>query len=91
MGRRAMRKIDPTLDLSRHLKSLDELIRPLDTTSLFCAAAPLEIEIGTGKGLFLAAASDGHRDRIRGSALPVPDEPSKRPPSRRGRGGRGGA
>ncbi len=63
MGRRAMRKIDPTLDLSRHLKSLDELIRPLDTTSLFCAAAPLEIEIGTGKGLFLAAASDGHRDR----------------------------
>jgi tRNA (guanine-N7-)-methyltransferase len=57
MGRRALRKIDASLDLSRHLRTLDQLPTPLDTAALFGRAAPLEIEVGCGKGLFLSAAA----------------------------------
>jgi tRNA (guanine-N7-)-methyltransferase len=57
MSRRALRKIDPTLDLSRHLKSWDELPRPWNALELFGRAAPLEVEVGTGKGLFLQSAA----------------------------------
>jgi tRNA (guanine-N7-)-methyltransferase len=57
MPRRALRKIDPTLDLSRHLKSFDELPRPWDAGVLFGSDAPLEVEVGTGKGLFLQTAA----------------------------------
>ncbi|HEV2971820.1 MAG TPA: tRNA (guanosine(46)-N7)-methyltransferase TrmB [Pirellulales bacterium] len=63
MGRRALRKLDPQLDLSRHLKSWDELPRPWDSVALFGRAAPLEIEIGSGKGLFLCAAAATQPDR----------------------------
>jgi tRNA (guanine-N7-)-methyltransferase len=57
MGRRALRKIDPAADLSRHLKSWDELPRPWDATNLFGREAPLEVEVGSGKGLFLQSAA----------------------------------
>ena len=57
MPRRALRKIDPTLDLSRHLKLPAELPRPWDAALLFGRVAPLEIEVGSGKGLFLQAAA----------------------------------
>jgi len=57
MGRRALRKIDPRLDLSRHLKTIDQLPQPLDPVELFGREAPLEVEIGSGKGLFLASAA----------------------------------
>jgi tRNA (guanine-N7-)-methyltransferase len=60
MGRRALRKIDPALDLSRHLLSFEQLPRPWDAAALFGRAAPLEIEVGTGKGLFLRNASGAH-------------------------------
>jgi tRNA (guanine-N7-)-methyltransferase len=63
MGRRSLRKTDPALDLSRHLKSWDELPRPWNPAELFGRAAPLEIEVGSGKGLFLAAASAAQPDR----------------------------
>jgi tRNA (guanine-N7-)-methyltransferase len=63
MGRRSLRKTDPALDLSRHLKSWDELPRPWNPDELFGRAAPLEIEVGSGKGLFLAAASAAQPDR----------------------------
>lgn len=63
MGRRALRKIDPELDLSAHLKTLDELPSPLDPNSLFQNAGKLEIEVGSGKGLFLYNASHTHPDR----------------------------
>jgi tRNA (guanine-N7-)-methyltransferase len=59
MGRRALRRIDPSLDLSRHLVVLESLAQPLDARALFGRAAPLEIEIGSGKGLFLSAAAAG--------------------------------
>ena len=60
MGRRALRKIDPALDISRHLIEFEHLARPWDATALFGRPAPLEIEVGTGKGLFLRNAASGH-------------------------------
>jgi len=57
MPRRALRKIDPTLDLSRHLKLPAELPRPWDAGQLFEREAPLEVEVGSGKGLFLQSAA----------------------------------
>ncbi len=57
MGRRALRKIDPSLDLSSHLKTFDELPCPWDAEKLFGRTAPLEVEVGSGKGLFLRTAA----------------------------------
>ena len=57
MGRRALRKIDPGLDLSRHLKTFDELPRPWQCEAVFGRRAPLEVEVGSGKGLFLRGAA----------------------------------
>ncbi len=57
MGRRALRKIDPSIDLTSYLKPFDELPSPWDAAGLFGRSAPLEVEVGTGKGLFLRTAS----------------------------------
>jgi tRNA (guanine-N7-)-methyltransferase len=57
MGRRALRKLDPSIDLTGHLRSFDQLPRPLTAESLFGRAAPLEVEVGSGKGLFLRSAA----------------------------------
>jgi len=62
MGRRALRKIDPALDLSRHLLVLEQVPQPFDPVETFGRAAPLEIEVGSGKGLFLSAAAEGDPD-----------------------------
>jgi tRNA (guanine-N7-)-methyltransferase len=55
MARRALRKIDPELDLSRYFKLPDQLPRPWDAALLFGRVAPLEVEVGSGKGLFMAS------------------------------------
>jgi tRNA (guanine-N7-)-methyltransferase len=63
MPRRALRKLDPTLDLSGQLKTWEELPQPWSAAALFTQDAPLEVEVGSGKGLFLqsaAAAAPGH-------------------------------
>lgn len=57
MGRRALRKIDPNLDLSFHLRELESLPKPWDTQTVFGRIGPLEIEVGCGKGLFLRQAA----------------------------------
>ena len=57
MPRRALRKIDPTLDLSRHFREAAELSARFTQADLFRTEQPLEVEVGTGKGLFLTAAS----------------------------------
>jgi tRNA (guanine-N7-)-methyltransferase len=57
MPRRALRKTDPGVELADWLYTGDELPRPLDMPALFPRSAPLEIEVGSGKGLFLRAAS----------------------------------
>ncbi|REK15889.1 MAG: tRNA (guanosine(46)-N7)-methyltransferase TrmB [Planctomycetota bacterium] len=62
MGRRALRRIDPALDLSRHLVALEAVSQPLDPEAMFARLAPLEIEVGSGKGLFLAAAASADPD-----------------------------
>ena len=63
MGRRA-RKIDPALEYAGWLVSVEQLIAPETVAEawsprvLFDRDAPLEIEMGSGKGLFLAAAAE---------------------------------
>jgi tRNA (guanine-N7-)-methyltransferase len=57
MPRRALRKIDPALDLARHLKTWDDLPNPWDAFKLFKQDAPLEVEVGSGKGLFMESAA----------------------------------
>ncbi|MBL6712662.1 MAG: tRNA (guanosine(46)-N7)-methyltransferase TrmB [Pirellulales bacterium] len=64
-------------DVSEHLCALADLFpadqpsidepawlpTPLDPASLFASAAPIELEVGCGKGLFLASAAAAHPDR----------------------------
>ncbi len=57
MPRRALRKPDPALDLSYHLKTFDDLPQPWDAEKLFQRIAPLEVEVGSGKGLFIRSAA----------------------------------
>jgi tRNA (guanine-N7-)-methyltransferase len=57
MGRRALPKLDPRVEYSQLLVSLDSLQGLLDVARLFGRAAPIEIEVGSGKGLFLLNAS----------------------------------
>ena len=54
MGRRALPKVDHRIDLSRYLYALDDLPVPWARNSLFEDEQPLEIEVGSGKGLFMA-------------------------------------
>ena len=63
MPRRPPKKIDPGLDLSSHLLALADLPVPLDPATLFPLAAPIELEGGSGKGLFLDTASEARPDR----------------------------
>ncbi|NOY40934.1 MAG: tRNA (guanosine(46)-N7)-methyltransferase TrmB [Planctomycetes bacterium] len=53
MGRRALRKVSPELDLSFHLRTVEQLPNPCIANELFSDEGPLEIEVGSGKGLFL--------------------------------------
>jgi tRNA (guanine-N7-)-methyltransferase len=62
VGRRALRRIDPDLDLSGHLLELDPTPPPFDRVALFGRNAPVEVEVGSGKGLFLSAAAMGDPD-----------------------------
>jgi len=57
MGRRALRAINPALDLGPYLSTFDELPRPWDAAALFGRQAPLAVEVGSGKGLFLEGAA----------------------------------
>ncbi|OYV82596.1 MAG: tRNA (guanosine(46)-N7)-methyltransferase TrmB [Planctomycetia bacterium 21-64-5] len=63
MARRALRKIDPSLELGRWLRTFDDLPAPWQPEAIFGRQAPLEVEVGTGKGLFLVAAAANAPDR----------------------------
>lgn len=63
MPRRPPRKPDPRLDLTSHLLSLAALPSPFDPASVFPAAGPLELEVGSGKGLFLTSAAKANPGR----------------------------
>ncbi len=62
MGRRALRKVDPSIDLTGHLRTFDELPRPWNAATLFGRCGRLEVEIGSGKGLFLRNAATERPD-----------------------------
>jgi tRNA (guanine-N7-)-methyltransferase len=57
MGRRSLRRISPLIDLSRHLIELESLPAPLDVARCFDTPGPLEVEVGSGKGLFLTSVA----------------------------------
>jgi tRNA (guanine-N7-)-methyltransferase len=62
MGRRTLHKIEPDVDLTRQFRLVADLPRPWDPVAVFGRAAPLEIEFGSGKGLFLRSAAAAHPD-----------------------------
>jgi tRNA (guanine-N7-)-methyltransferase len=57
MPRRPPRKPDPRLDLSAHLLPLAALPDPFDPAGVFPTPGPVELEVGSGKGLFLSSAA----------------------------------
>lgn len=63
MGRRTLRRIDPNLDYSRWIIAEASLPSTINSVELFAREAPLEIEVGSGKGLFLTRATEAHPDR----------------------------
>jgi tRNA (guanine-N7-)-methyltransferase len=61
MGRRALPRIDLNVDLSRHFRTVEELVADRwEPVALFGRKAPLEVEVGSGKGLFLQNAAIAH-------------------------------
>jgi tRNA (guanine-N7-)-methyltransferase len=63
MGRRALKAVDPSLDLSNYLYTLDEVPSPLVAEDLFERPASFEVEVGSGKGLFMQTACASHPER----------------------------
>lgn len=63
MPRRALRKIDAGIDLARHLRRFEELPIPWRGGMIFGREAPLEVEVGSGKGLFLTSAAAAMPER----------------------------
>ena len=57
MARQPIKTIDPNVDLSSALKLPEELPKPWDAATLFGRSAPLELEIGSGRGLFISNAA----------------------------------
>ena len=57
MGRRALPRVNADADLSGHYVEARNLAEPFDQQQLFGRVAPLQIEVGSGKGLFLASAA----------------------------------
>jgi len=63
MARRALRKIEEGLDYAPWLKTVEQLPAPWNADELFPVPAPLEVEMGSGKGLFLSAAAQANPER----------------------------
>ena len=57
MARRSVKSIDPNADLSAVFKLPEELPKPWDAEKLFGRSAPIELEIGSGKGMFINNAA----------------------------------
>ena len=65
MARGGVKTIDKSIDLSQYLKTARDLSTPFDVSRLFDASSRiefLELEIGTGKGLFLRSAAKRFSD-----------------------------
>ncbi len=57
MGRRALRKLNPDLEIAPFYLEIEDVPEMWKPAALFDREAPLEIEIGSGKGLFLVNAA----------------------------------
>ena len=57
MGRRALPKIDPELDINGIFFMSDDLPEAFDQEAMFGRIAPLEVEVGSGKGMFLQSTA----------------------------------
>ncbi|MGV3486160.1 MAG: tRNA (guanosine(46)-N7)-methyltransferase TrmB [Planctomycetaceae bacterium] len=53
MPRRQLPKLNPSIVLDAHLRNADTLPEVITSESLFGKPRPLELEIGSGKGLFI--------------------------------------
>jgi tRNA (guanine-N7-)-methyltransferase len=62
MPRGSVKRPKSDIDLGSWLRGSDNLPAQLSSQSLFGNDLPLEIEIGSGKGLFLATAAQAHPD-----------------------------
>ncbi len=62
MARRQLKKIDPRVNLSRWLRDAEQLPEQLTSETLFGNARPLEVEVGSGKGLFLERITGARPD-----------------------------
>ncbi len=63
MGRRSLPKIDPTVNFQPWIGDVEDLESPFCPQSLFPQTADLEIEVGSGKGLFLLSESGKNPQR----------------------------
>ncbi len=57
MPRGQLPKLDPSIDLSRHLYTVQQLPEQIGSQSIFSNDLPLELEIGSGKGLYIQKAA----------------------------------
>jgi tRNA (guanine-N7-)-methyltransferase len=64
MTRRPNTRIDPAVDLSKHYFEVESLSGPLSLETWFGRTAPVELEIGSGKGLFLENQTGAHPERL---------------------------
>lgn len=63
MGRRSLPKLDPDVNFQTHIGDVEDLVAPFCPQSLFPQTADLEIEVGSGKGLFVLDESGKNPDR----------------------------
>lgn len=67
MTRRPSTRINPDVDLSQHYYQVEQLTATIDLADLFQIEGPLpplEIEVGSGKGLFLETSTQKNPDRL---------------------------
>ena len=62
MPRSPVKRPPPSVDLSGVLREFDDLPNLLSSQSLFGNDHPLEVEVGSGKGLFMATSSVANTD-----------------------------
>jgi tRNA (guanine-N7-)-methyltransferase len=63
MGRRALRKVNPAVDVAKFLFAWGDFSCPFQPHEVFGRTAPLEVEVGSGKGMFLASVAARHPER----------------------------
>ena len=63
LGRRSLPRVDKNIDLSEYLFELATQPEAWSITEFFDNDAPIEFEVGSGKGLFMQTAATDHPDR----------------------------